>query len=142
MRGGNSLKNPIIAGLIAGFASGIVATIFRISGFNEELFSIHPYYSSVPVNMQTIGQVEIIWGIIWGIIFTAFYALFYNYIPGKGIKKGLNYGIIVWAIAIFRQAIIGAVYGYYQLSIIEAIVCFFSVGITYGLLIGILYKKE
>jgi len=41
MRGGSNLKNFIIAGLIAGIASGIVFTIFNISCL-WELFSILP----------------------------------------------------------------------------------------------------
>jgi len=75
MRGGNSMKNPIIAGLIAGFASGIVATIFRISGFNEELFSIHPYYSSV-------------YGALYGVSFSPHFTHFsITIFQVKGLRK-------------------------------------------------------
>ena len=134
------LKNSIIAGLIAGFFAGIVATIIKISNFHD-WFSITPY-AYIPFNMHIIAQVEIIWHTVWGIIFGVFYALFYNYISGIGVKKGIIYGLIIWIIASFRFAVINAVYGYYQWLIPDALSGFFSIGITYGLVLGYLYKPS
>ena len=139
MRGGNSMKNPIMVGLIAGFLSGISMFISSISGLYD-LFSVLPVI--FPVYMHTIALVNIIQGTIWGVIFGAFYALVYDYIPGKGVKKGLVYGLIIWIIVIIRPAFIGVVHGYYRWAIPWTIVGFFSVAITYGLLIGFFYKKE
>ena len=70
-----------------------------------------------------------------------FYAVVYDYIPGIGIKKGLVYGLIIWAIVILRMCILLAIHLFPQEAIALTIAGFFSLGITYGLLIGILYKK-
>ena len=133
------MRNPIIVGLIAGFLAGIVSAVIKISNLHD-WFSVTPY-TFIPFNMQIIVQVEIIWHTIWGIIFGVFYAFFYDYISGIGVKKGIFYGLIIWIIVSFRFVAINAVYGYYQRSIPDALSGFFSICITYGLLIGYLYKK-
>ena len=133
------LRNPIITGFIAGFFAGIVSTIVKISSLYD-WFSITPY-GYVPFEMQIIVQVEMIWHLIWGTIFGVFYAFFYNYIPGEGIKKGIIYSLIIWMIVNFRFAVLYAVYGAYQYTIPNALSGFFSIAITYGLLIGYLYKN-
>jgi len=138
MRGGNNLKNFIIAGLIAGFASGIVMFIFHISGL-WELFSIYPFFE--PVNMQTLALSNIIQGSIWGVVFGVFYALFYDYVPGIGVKKGLIYSLIVWIIIFVRSTFIKIIHVYYHTAILELFASFFAICIVYGLLIGYLYKK-
>ena len=141
MRGGNNLKNYIIAGLIAGFVTGIVKFIFASISLNVETQFLSGLFL-IPVSINTAASVEIMHGIIWGVIFSVFYALFYDYIPGKGIKKGLVYGLFIWIIVIFRTAVIGMIHGYYLWAIPWAFAGFFSIVITYGLLVGILYKKE
>jgi hypothetical protein len=133
------MKRTLIVGLIAGLLAGIVSMIFKISGLYS-LFSVTPYLE-VPFNIQIIAQVEIIWTIIWGVIWTVFYAIFYDYIPSQGMKKGLIYGLIIWILVSLRPKILNFIYGYGQWSIPDALTGFFSICITYGLLIGFLYKK-
>lgn len=137
MRGGNSLKSFIVAGLIAGFVSGIVNTIFSISGVYA-LLSAAPLV--FPVNIQTIVIHGITVGIIWGIMWSIFYEIFYDYVPAKGVKKGLIYGLIIWIIAPIHNAGVSAMYGYFRYAIPYAFATFFSICITYGILLGYLYK--
>jgi hypothetical protein len=138
MRGGSNLKNFIIAGLIAGISSGIVFTIFNISGL-WDLFSVLPFIW--PVDTQTFALINITLSSIWGIIWGAFFAFFYDYVPSKGVKKGLVYGLIIWIIAPIHDAGTSAMYGWYLYSIPYALASFFSTGITYGLVLGYFYKK-
>ena len=139
MRGGNSLKNIIIVGLIAGFILGIVNTIFYVSGIFE-LFSVFPLL--LPASIQTIVITSMIIGILWGIIYSIFYSFFYDYIPGKGVKKGLIYGLIIWIVAPFHYAAVVAMYGGHLWAIPYIISAFVSTGIIYGLVLGYLYKKK
>ena len=132
------MKNFIIAGLIAGIVSGIVMTIFHISGL-WELFSILPFIW--PVEKQIYALSNITHFTIWGIIYGAFYAFFYDKIPGKGIKKGLFYGLIIWIIAPLHNAGVMAMYAYYLDAIPYTFATFFSIGIVYGIVLGYLYKK-
>lgn len=139
MRSGNNLKG-YIAGLIAGFASAIVMIIFNYSGLWEAL-SVYRY-GYIPVDVQISVLFEIIYGTIWGIIWGVFYAYFYDTIPSKGVKKGLTYGLIIWMITGLRFAVISIPYGGYLWTTPFAISTFFSIAITYGLLIGYLYKPK
>ncbi len=83
----------------------------------------------------------IIMASLWGILWTLLYAFFYEYIPGKGVKRGLFYGLIIWIIAPTSNWIISAACGYYLWAIQTAIVTFFSIGIVYGLILGYSYKE-
>jgi hypothetical protein len=133
------MKRVIISGFIAGVTSSIVLVLFAISGLYE-LFSITSHIP--PINLETIVQVEIISGVVWGIIWAGFYAFFYNYIPSKGVKKGIIYALMIWIISGFREAVVAIPYGYHMWTIPYTIATFFSITITFGLLIGFLYKKE
>ena len=116
------MKKVIITGVIAGFISSIVGIIFDISGFYE-LFSVLPQV--FPMDVQSLVMFQIIQSIIWGIIFCTFYAAVYDYIPGIGIKKGLVYGLMIWAIVILRMNILNAIHLYIQLAIAMTIATFF-----------------
>jgi len=133
------MKNAIIAGIIAGIASGIVMAVFAISGLYE-LFSV----AQVPeiFNKQTLSLFNIIFSIVWGIVFGVFYAFFYDYIPSKGIKKGLVYGLIIWIITPIHNAGVMAMYGAPILAIPYAIATFFSFCIVYGIVIAYAYKPK
>jgi hypothetical protein len=139
MRDGHNMKNSILVGLIAGFFSAIVMIIFNYSGLWESL-SIYRY-SYLPVDIQISVSYEIILGSIWGIIWGAFYSFFYDYIPGEGLKKGIIYGLMVYIIAILRPAQIYSSFGGFSWAVLYSFTSFFSIAITYGLLIGYLYKK-
>jgi len=132
------LKRAIIAGLIAGFASGIVMFIFHISGW-WDLLSIYPLHE--PIDMHIILIFNIIQNTIWGVLFGIFFAMIYDHVPAIGVKKGLVYGLIIWIISLIRIPVIIAMHGAYTWAIPWIIVGFFSIAITYGLLIGYLYKK-
>jgi hypothetical protein len=132
------MKSSIIAGLVAGFAAGIVMFLFNISGLYE-LFSVLPQV--FPVGTQTLALYNIIFYIVWGIIWSALYAFFYDYLPAKGVRKGLIYGLIIWIVAAMHDAGTSAMYGFYAWAIPYALAAFFSIVIAYGLLIGALYRK-
>lgn len=132
------MKKAIMLGLVAGFFSGIVSLIVKNSGLFE-LFSTASYPPII--NIQTIAKIEITWGIVWGIIFGMLYAFFYDYIPSEGVKKGLIFGLIIWVIVFLRFATVAAAYGYHLFATPFALSTFVSLCITYGFLIGYLYKK-
>ncbi|MCW4033282.1 MAG: hypothetical protein NWF08_07850 [Candidatus Bathyarchaeota archaeon] len=133
----NSLRIGIVAGLIAGFFSAIVMIILNFSGLWEAL-SVAPHY--IPVDTQISVSYELIQGTTWGIIWGVFYAFFYDYIPGERIKKGVIYGLMVYTIAILRSAQVLSSYGAFSWAVTWAFTSFFSIAITYGLVLGYLYK--
>jgi len=133
------MKNAIMAGVIAGFASGILMFILGISGLFE-IFSEFP--AQFPVSVQTLAIAYTIWFVISGIIWGAFYAFFYDYIPSKGVRKSLIYGIIIWIITPIHAAGAASMYGMYMWAIPFAIATFFSTGIVYGIVLGHLYRPS
>jgi hypothetical protein len=133
------MKRAIIVGLFAGFVSGIVQAVLDISGV-WELFST--LYTYTPLSVQNILVSKVIVHSFWGIIWCLLYAFFYDYIPDEGIKKGVVYGFIVWIVAATYPASIAFGYGFEKMFIPWLSTWFISIAITYGLLIGILYKKE
>jgi hypothetical protein len=134
MKMDNSLKIGAVSGLIAGSFTGITHIIsinFGISlGFFDAWF--HPIFPKV---IEIIFVMNIIWGIILGII----YSKAHRVIPGKGISKGLIYGLTLYLIVTIRTYLYGLTYGYFWGAISNII--FISFGwIAYGLVIGILYE--
>ena len=76
----------------------------------------------------------------WGAIYGAFYALFYNRIPGKGVVKGLFYGLAIYLLSPFRYATYNFVYGILFFAKVWTITPFIVFAI-FGIVLGHLYKK-
>jgi hypothetical protein len=131
------MKRALIVGFFAGFIAGIVKAGLFI-GVLWQLFSFIPYQA---LGVQGAITLYVLHTAIWGIIFGALYEFFYDYIPGKAVRKGLVYGLILWVTTIVYQAIISFMYGYYQWAFQDMIAGFISICITYGIMIGYLYKK-
>jgi hypothetical protein len=117
-------------GIISGIAAGVVILIVGMaSGF---LFSAD--YSSTPQLWKPMTgdwwyymiALDLLEGILYGIVFT----MLYNGIPGKGWRKGLNYGIILWVVA----TIPGMLMTYLTMTVPDTIV----VAWTFGGLIALI----
>lgn len=126
----------IVTGLVAGFISGIADFIFSIISIFGIFFPI-----VLTVDIQMLAIYTIITASLWGIVWVLLYAFFYDYLPGKGVRRGLFFGLIIWIIAPTSNWIISAACGYYLLAIQTVIVTFFSIGIVYGLILGYIYKE-
>jgi hypothetical protein len=129
------MKNPIMAGAIAGIVKGICAHIG--GSFIGPLLGLWPVPPFPPmlVFLATLGF-DVVWGIILAIIFS----VLYNSIPGRGISKGLIYGLGIYLVSNIRAANLA----YSFLSIGDAVFYAFTgifALIPYGIVLGYLYKK-
>jgi hypothetical protein len=80
--------------------------------------------------------------VIWGIFFGVIYGRFFDNIPGKGVMKGLVYGILVWITKdVAAGSYVALIFMAAQISI-NLIIAGFFMWIVYGLILGYLYKKE
>ena len=124
----NSWKIGAVAGLVAGIASGLIAfisdNILAVIGLSSGMV----YFNELIVNL--------IWGLIFGVIFSRTY----NMIPGKGILKGLCYGLLVFLFTAFRESIWIAAYASVFFAISVALAYFFA-SIVFGIVLGILYDE-
>jgi len=140
------MKSGLTAGFIAGIITGLMSTVFLVVGRYMGLYGIlHP---------PKIGELFIFsmgWIIITIIATIALgfiYEKFYDSIPGKGIMKGLYFGLLVWLI----KDVIAGTYTIYSGIMISGLIEWVAAGINlfvigiymwpiYGLVLGYLYKK-
>lgn len=138
----NYLKIGIISGLIAGIIAGLVNSFISIP-ITFRLGFPDPYllHRAIPPLFTTIVTNEIINNLIWGIILGVIYATAYRVIPGKGILKGLAFGLFGYLIyQIYFAIILAPMYMIYLDFLVFQI--FFGPlnWIAYGLVIGALYE--
>ena len=126
-----SWKIGAIAGLIAGIFSIFVA-IFTIK-IGLPYFWYPP--STIPIDK--IVAVEIIINVIWGIALSILYFRFYDLIPGRGIIKGLIYGMILGFIFSIRCATFDLAYS--RISTPSWII-YTIPSIVYGLVLEFCYE--
>jgi len=132
------MKRAIIVGFISGLVAGMVQAVLSISGI-WDFFSV--YYLIEPVSFQhTMLHYTILFG-LWGIVYCVLYSFFYDYIPNKGIKKGIIFALIIWIAVAVHPALIIIGYGYPRHFIPLIFTNFLSTCGVYGTLIGILYKR-
>jgi hypothetical protein len=129
-----------IAGAIAGFFDGIISFIvgyfFMMIGIWEPT---QPLTLSDVILWLTSGSLP--YNIFWGIIFGLVFVMIYDRIPSKGVKKGLIFGLIFyWILSNIRISQIMWSHGDIFWPRIFVPAGFFA-AITYGAVLGYLYKK-
>ncbi|WP_455276474.1 hypothetical protein [[Eubacterium] cellulosolvens] len=145
------MSSGILPGAISGLCGGVAASVFAVMGQITENWGV------LTAGGQLISTIEFWWSqagthilinMIWGTIFALFFTKVYNLVPGKGVKKGLYYGLILYAINVFMigtYCVPWAIYHndwtmaqYYAgaLWIIGG-----ANAVVYGLVLGYLYKK-
>ncbi|MFH1563475.1 MAG: hypothetical protein ABIF11_08720 [Nitrospirota bacterium] len=101
-------------GLIAGFFAGIVRVILNLLKYKMfKDYYILPSSSGHQLDgnptrwlVQT-GITDLIVGILFGLL----YGLLVNSLPGKGLKKGLGYGFVIWIISEWPSLLIACMTG-------------------------------
>jgi len=136
------MKNILVVGPIAGVVLGIVSAI------SSYIFG--PYFRILEAPggweiwdlslIRLFALAAISLGVIWGTIMGAIYARFYDRVPGKGILKGLYFGLLIWLI---KDIMAGSYLALTMLEIPSAIILIingFFMWSAYGLMLGYLYK--
>jgi hypothetical protein len=128
------MKNPIAAGFIAGIVKAICAFFSVPLGAAMKLWEPAP----VPHLDQLLSIIG--FDIMWGVILALIFSILYTSIPGKGIKKGLVYGLIIYLVSNIRAA--NLIWAYVpDWAAIFAFTGIFAL-IPYGIVLGYIYKKE
>jgi len=134
------MKSSIISGLIAGFFASIVGFVTSVI----HVTNLGLTYAFTPVpnpSITDLARIELSLGIIWGMIWGILYSKFHKSIPGKGISKSINFGLIIWLISWGRALLFWSGYGFVFESIVAG---FFRIlqMIVFGLILGYLYKPK
>jgi hypothetical protein len=82
-------------------------------------------------------------GIIRALLFTLVFAILYKGIPGKGITKGIVYGVLVWLVG----ALTGMASMPFYMTIATGVVIYWIIqqlvlGVINGAIVGVLYKEQ
>jgi len=131
------LRKGIHPGAIAALIGSIAIFIAEVLLWNPIDFP--QYMTDVSFLISQFGThafINMVWGIGWGVL----YVMFYDRIPGNRISKGIIFSMILYFILDIRWAIIWLYYGFINWFISFGNGIFFH--LVYGLLIGILYRKE
>jgi hypothetical protein len=137
----NSTKIGGMAGLIAGIIASLVAVFIQWPLLIKLALPFYyvPIYQDAPdISFSNLVAIEIIISTIWGTILGIIYSKIYDSIPGKDVLKGFVYGLGIYLILAIRSVTFYWFYG----DIPKAISLIFTiiVWVTYGLILGILYK--
>ena len=128
------MKNPIIAGAIAGIVMGIGAMFSQYPASWLGLYEPNP----LPPLFVFLGILG--FDVIWGIILAIIFSILYNSIPSKGILKGFVYGLIIFIISNLRGANLLWSFGFHEWAMVFAWSGLFAPTL-YGITLGYLYKK-
>ena len=104
----------------------------------------------IPPNIwKTAEQVagNMVWAVLLSlvpaILFTVVFVILYKGIPGKGIKKGINYGILVWLVSAFGGLMTMPFYMTISVTvIIYWIIQGLVVNVVNGIIVAAIYKEK
>jgi len=143
------LTGGIRIGAIAGLLGGVFALLSRVLG---EIIGLFPFSYMVKEGEYIViedffyrfldgidGQIFI--NMIWGIVFGMIYTKAYNAVPGKGISKGIFYGMVFFLVASLRYSIYLFFWGDFNFAWMFLFIGFFN-ALFYGIFLGILYKPK
>jgi len=130
----NSWKIGAASGLIAGFLAGVVFTIFSRIAISIGLYT----HSNHPAILNGYGA-NIVLGVIFGVICGIIYSRAYGVIPGKGVSKGLFYGMSIYLISWVRTSTFNVAYAHYLEAAGNIFTGFFT-WIAYSLVLVFLYE--
>ena len=90
----NDLKNALKAGFIAAIVSALISTFIAWMGYLLKAFGflgspLGPFWFTI-----SSAIIFIAFGTVLGLV----YSWVYDYIPGKGIVKGICYGLGHWVL--------------------------------------------
>jgi len=138
-------KRVVIAGVVIWIVSSIF--FFLTCGW---LFSwvyklppnIWRDFTAIPATaLNLIGPHAI--GLIRALLFVLVFAILYKGIPGKGVFKGMIYGVLVWLVG----ALTGMASMPFYMTISTTVVIYWIIqqlvlGVINGAIVGVIYKEK
>ena len=132
--------------LLATFVIWVVSAVFGFLTcgwlFNW-VYTLPPNIWKTPEVMAT----NLIWmnllGILTAVIFVTLFAFLYKGIPGKGVKKGITYGFIVWLVG----GLSGMITMPFYMTIATTVVIYWIINalvisLINGAIVGVIYKEK
>ncbi|MHA2123585.1 MAG: hypothetical protein ACW990_20495 [Promethearchaeota archaeon] len=142
-----AMRSGILPGAIAGLVGGMATfvTIVIVTALGIWYF-IPEQLSDVEFLVSQFGS-QTFFHLVGCTVFALFYPKVYNLLPGKGVAKGLAYGLIGFLITEGRALGYGVVYGFsFNSDLIlflgkQMLLLGLTVWIVFGIVLGYLYRK-
>lgn len=141
-----NFKRVLLAGIAINFISFIVGggSYFLFGGvFELEPRNIWKWTPAMGFNIPVSWPTLFLLNIILAIVFAWVFAVLYKGIPGRGIRKGLIFGIIVWIVGPIPA--LGTLY--LMTNIANGALIYFTIQslfewLAYGTVISAIYKEN
>jgi len=139
----DKIKHNLIAGPVAGLLGGVVAAVLIFICFmmGVPYGWYWPHYPPI-TSITNVVAIELILMIVWGTIINTIFVMFYARIPGKGIMRGLYFGLLLCLLCVIRPHSWGIPYAANPQSLAWGAIVYSLAFISYGIVLGYLYKKE
>jgi len=109
------------------------------------VYTIAPIIWLSPEEVTSTNNMVVanVMGFFSSVIFVAVYAFLYKGIPGKGVEKGIKYGLIVWLVG----ALVGIAPMPLYMTIAPTVVIYWIVqalvlDVIKGAIVGAMYKRK
>lgn len=141
-----NFKKVLLAGIAINFVSFLVGggSYLLFKGvFDLEPTSVWKWTPAMGLNIPVSWWVLLLMNIILAIVFAWVFAVLYKGIPGKGIRKGLIFGILAWLIGVVPPMTTL----YLMTRIATGALLYFTFQglfewLVYGLVISLIYREE
>jgi hypothetical protein len=140
-----NVKRIVIAGVVVWIVSSIF--FFLTCGWLYKwVYQLPPNiwrdWATMPATAVNLIGPHVI-GIIRGLLFALVFAILYKGIPGKGITKGIVYGVLVWLVG----ALTGMASLPFYMTIATTVVIYWILqqlvlGVINGAIVGVIYKEK
>jgi len=137
-------KRILISGVVIWIVSMILGWL-TCGWLFKWVYALPPNIWKDPAAMMGAGNMigMNLTGFVRAIIFALVYALLYKGIPGKGAKKGMLYGILVWLIG----ALTGMASMPFYMTIATVVVVYWTIqalllNLISGTIVGVIYKEK
>jgi len=142
------MKSGILAGAIAGAVADIAVIasvyvmmlIFGNIGIIEAPGGWEIWRDPSIIMLLAVAHLSL--DIFWGMIAGVAYAFLYSLIPGKGVVKGLYFGLSIWVI---KDVAAGSYLALTMMEVSPAVILIFGgffMWVVYGPVLGYLYKPS
>ncbi len=139
-----NVKRLLISSIAIWVLSIVFATLTCGWLFNW-VYTIPPVIAKSAEAMLTISNMawSYILSFVISVIFVLVFALLYKGLPGKGIKKGIYYGLIIWVIGAFS----GMVTMPFYMNIATVLVIYWIlqalvINVLKGIVVAAIYKEK
>jgi hypothetical protein len=137
-------KRILIAAIVVWIVSAVFGWLTCGWLFNW-VYTLPPNIWKDPAMMMSSANMIAMYGIslVVAVIFVSIYAVLYKGIPGKGVNKGLVYGLIIWLVA----ALSGLVNLPFFMTIATTVVVYWIIqalimNLINGAIVGAIYKEK